>query len=91
MKKESKSSVDFSVEEKAEAFDSISELYFDRNFGSTSKSDFETLLFSIYIEHLIKNGLPYDDYIMSKTLGITETRVRALKERKQLKYPFNPV
>lgn len=88
MKKESKSSVDFSVEEKADAFDSISELYFDRNFGSTSKSDFETLLFSIYIEHLIKNGLPYDDYIMSKTLGITEKRVRALKERKQLKYPF---
>lgn len=78
---------EFSDDEKNKALSSIFNLYFNRNFGATSKSDFETLLFSIYIEHLIDNEQPYDDYTMSKNLGITETRVRALKERKQLKYP----
>lgn len=77
----------FSDKEKEDAFDVIAGLYFNRNFGSVSKADFETLLFSIYIEHLIDNNLPYDDYSMSNSLGISESRIRTLKERKQLKYP----
>lgn len=52
-----------------------------------SKSDLETLLFSEYIEHCLRNGLEYDDYTLSKQLGITQNRIRTLKERKQLKYP----
>lgn len=39
----------FADKEKIAAFDKISGLYFDRNFGSFSKADFETLMFSIYI------------------------------------------
>lgn len=81
--------MNFSNEEKQACFDKISELYFCKNFGSTSKADLETLLFSEYIEHCIKNGLPYDDYSLSKELGITQSRIRALKERKELKYPSN--
>lgn len=72
----------FSDKEKEDAFDVIAGLYFNRNFGSVSKADFETLLFSIYIEHLIDNNLPYDDFSMSNSLGISESRIRTLKERK---------
>lgn len=80
--------MNFTDEEKIEIFDTIADKYFVRNFGSMTKADFETLLFSEYIEHCIKNNLPYDDYSLSKELGITQSRIRALKERKELKYPY---
>ena len=79
--------MNFSNEEKQACFDKISELYFCKNFGSTSKADLEVLLFSEYIGHCISAGEPYDDYTLSKQLGITQSRVRTLKERKELKYP----
>lgn len=79
----------FSEAEKCEVFDKIYDLYFEKNFGSTSKSDFETLLFSEYIEHCIATGEKFDDYTLSKQLGITQSRIRTLKERKELKYPYN--
>lgn len=78
----------FTPEEKIKIFDKIEQHFFVRNFGSMTKSDFETLLFSEYIEHCIKNNLPFDDYSLSKQLGITQSRIRALKERKELKYPY---
>ena len=78
----------FTPEEKIRIFDEIEQHYFVRNFGEMTKKDFETLLFSEYIEHRIKNGLPFDDYSLSKELGITQSRVRSLKERKELKYPY---
>lgn len=78
----------FSQEEKVEIFNKIEQHYFIRNFGTTTKADFETLLFSEYIEHRIKNKLPFDDYSLSKELGITQSRIRTLKERKELKYPY---
>lgn len=74
--------------EKEKLFKKISFAYFERNFGSMSKSDLETLLFSEYIEHHIRHRLPYDDYTLSKELGITQARIRTLKERKELKYPY---
>lgn len=80
--------MDFSEDEKIVIFDKIANNYFVRNFGSMSKTDFETLLFSEYIEHRIRVGLPYDDYSLSKELGITQSRIRSLKERKELKYPY---
>ncbi len=61
----------------------IIEHYFCRNFGSLSKSDLETLLFHLYVEKFSKK----DDYTISKELGITQSRVRALQERSALKYP----
>ena len=80
--------MNFSNEEKIAIFDKIEQHYFIRNFGSMTKTDFETLLFSEYIEHRIKNKLPFDDYSLSKELGITQSRIRAFKERKELKYPY---
>lgn len=58
----------------------------NQNFGSVSKADFELFLFSLYVDHLIDNKEIYDDYTIGKQLGITISRVRSLKERKELKY-----
>lgn len=80
--------MEFKEEEKLDLFKKIENLYFKKNFGSTSKSDLETLLFSEYLESRLKQGLDCDDYIISKELGITQARVRTLKERKELKYPY---
>lgn len=77
----------FSDDEKCRFFDKVGALYYDRNFGSTSKADIETLIFSEYLDHCLRTGAGTDDYTLSKSLGITQSRVRSLKERKGLKYP----
>ncbi len=79
----------FEQNEFKDLFDELMDMYFRRNFGSTSKADLETFLFSYYLEHLIRNGMPYDDYTLGKDLGLTISRVRSLKERKELKYPHD--
>ena len=77
----------FSDPEIRSAFAMIAAAYYNRNFGTMAKADFETLLFSIYIEHCLDNDLPYDDHTLSRALGISQSRVRTLKERKELRYP----
>ena len=76
---------------KADAFDLIAERYFDMNFGTMQKSDFETLLFSIYLERILAGGgedfSQYSDYTLAKELGIAESKVRNLKIKKELQYP----
>ena len=65
----------------------INQNYFDnQNFGSVSKADFELFLFSLYIDHLIDSKETSDDYTVGKQLGMTISRVRSLKEKKELKY-----
>jgi len=81
--------VEFSDNEKIKFFNEISNRYFNKNFGSMSKIDIEILIFSEYIEHCLRNRLEIDDYTISKELGITQNRVRTLKERKELKYPHD--
>ena len=81
--------VEFSDSEKIKFFNEISSRYFNKNFASMSKIDIETLIFSEYIEHCLRNRLEIDDYTISKELGITQSRVRTLKERKELKYPHD--
>jgi len=73
--------------EKIDAFDRIAKEFYIRNFGSLSKAGMETLMFDIYLEHLLNTGQAFDDYTMSKVLGIGQSRVRALKVRKELKFP----
>lgn len=76
---------------KAEAFDKIAELYFDRNFGTLPKAELELLLFSEYMDRLyaMEGTSPqeYSDYAVSMRLGLTQSRVNALKQRKEIKYP----
>ena len=79
----------FTDEEQFRLFNKLNDLYFKKNFGSMSKTDFETLLFSEYVECCIDHGEPFDDYSLSKELGLTQSRIRSLKERKELKYPRN--
>lgn len=88
--------ITFTPEEKEAAFDKLAEMFFDRNFGTASKSDIELFMFSVYMDKHIsmyadKNGaLDYNecsDYEMGKKLGITQERVRALKLKKQARYP----
>ncbi|MBQ5316362.1 MAG: hypothetical protein J6I96_02300 [Oscillospiraceae bacterium] len=80
--------MDFTQDEKVALFDKIAARYFNRNFGTMLKADIDTLIFSAYIEHCLDNSLPFDDYTIACHLGITETKVRGLKERKQLQYPY---
>ena len=82
------------AEDKAEAFDKIAEKYYECNFGSVSKSDLDILMFSIYIEQILKRSeddiSTYSDYTLAKQLGITQSKVSNLKVKKQLKYPYEP-
>ncbi len=76
-----------SAQEKAKLFDKIAENYYNVNFGSFNKSQIDLLMFSIYLDKLIESGQNFDDYEMSKKLGITQATVRQLKVKKQLIYP----
>lgn len=78
-------------------FDLIAEKFYKRNFGSCSKADFELLMFHFFLEKINagardeKDMLDFNecsDYIISQKLGITQERVRSLKVKKQLVYPY---
>jgi hypothetical protein len=76
---------------KTRAFDKIAERYYYGNFGMMQKSDFETLMFSIYIEQILAKSEDdvntYSDYELSKLLGISRAKVSNLKVKKQWQYP----
>ena len=74
-------------EEVRRGFETIAGQFFQRNFGRMGKADLDVLMFSLYLEHLWKNDLPDDDYSIAVALGITESRVRNLKIKKELQYP----
>lgn len=79
------------VEDKAKAFDSIAEKYYFSNFGSVSRSDFDVLMFSLYIEQILSKNqddfASFSDYTLSKQLGITQAKISNLKVKKELLYP----
>lgn len=81
-----------SEKEKAIAFDQIAEHYYMCNFGSMSKTDFDVLMFSLYLDRILENSEEdlnsYSDYKLSKLLGITQSRISSLKVKKELKYPY---
>ena len=74
-------------EKKAQLFDRIAEEYYNINFGTFGKSQMDLLMFSIYLDELIEAGECFDDYTLSKRLGVVQTTVRQLKKKKQLIYP----
>lgn len=82
----------FDQEAKAKAFDQLAERYYMKNFGTIQKSDLDTLMFSIFMERVLDEKtdsdlMVFDDYEMSKVLGVTQSRISTLKEKKQLQYP----
>lgn len=71
----------FSTEEKANMFDQIAGHFYSRNFGQTSKTDLEVLMFNFYLRQMERTH-PHAlnlDYLISKELGITQQRVRNLR------------
>ena len=82
----------FSDKDKIKAFDKIAEHYYNKNFGTMAKSDFDVLMFSIYLDQILDKHEDdynqYSDYELAKLLGIPQGRIRTLKEKKQLKYPY---
>lgn len=86
------------IKRKAKAFDDIATMFYERNFGSSSKSEIELMMFSILMDAMIDkyandNGvLDYNmcsDYNMGKALGIQASKVTTLKKNKQARYPVN--
>lgn len=59
---------------------------FTKRFGSFSKTDYEVLMFTVYLDSLPKDKTVFD-YQISQELGITETKVRSLRIKSQLLYP----
>jgi len=68
---------------KADAFDQVAMLYFDKNFGSASKTDIDLLMFHIYMQNMPED---VTDYEISNELAITQQRVRNLRVKDRLKY-----
>jgi len=78
---------DFSNEEKINAFDDLVQKYYDKNFGTFSKTDIDTFMFSKLVQHYFNNKNKYDDYDLSIMLGISQQRIRNLRVAQQLRYP----
>ncbi len=76
-------------ETKSKAFDEIAKKFYEHNFGQTSKSDFEVLMFKIYLDNCNKQDGDTCDFAVATALGISESRVRNLKLKKELQYPDN--
>ncbi|MEY8232076.1 hypothetical protein AALA82_10685 [Oscillospiraceae bacterium 50-16] len=79
----------FEADDKVKCFNEIAEQFYHGNFGKMSKADFEVLLFHLYIEQCLEKKLPFDDYTLSRDLGITQSRIRTLKIKKELQYPHD--
>lgn len=57
---------------------------FSKHFGSFTKSDYEVLMFTIFLDSMDDEVRDYD---ISIALGITESKVRTLRVKSQLLYP----
>jgi hypothetical protein len=74
----------FDQQSKVLAFDFMLEEYFKAGFGTLGKSDLDLLFFSTLLKYARIEDK--SDYALSKTLEITQTRVRNLKIKNCLKY-----
>lgn len=79
---------------KAEAFDQLAQRFYNKNFGTMSKADIEVLMFSLYIEQILKKEggqgfTGYSNYTLAKELGIPQSKVENLKVKKQMQYPYD--
>lgn len=76
---------------KAAAFDKLATHYYFQNFSTFPKAEIDLLMFSEYLDRSYQlygdSSRETCDYALSKRLGITQSRIAALKERKEIKYP----
>ncbi len=82
----------FTPEDKIKAFDKLAENYYMCNFATFPKADIDLFMFSEYLDCILtkqeEDMNAYSDYRLSKYLGITQSRISSLKEKKELKYPY---
>ena len=66
----------------------IAEHYYDKNFGTMSKSEMDLLMFYLLYQRMKDaNEHAPSDFELAKILGITNKRVRNMIEKMELKYP----
>ena len=73
--------------ERRELLDKLCSKYYNRNFGNISKSEIDLIMFHYYVEELKNNNKDTSDYTISKSLGISQLRVRNLKQKDYLQNP----
>ncbi len=76
-----------SEQRKIASFNKIAELFYNRNFGQAGKTEIELLMFHLFMEECRDENKSLTDYSISKSLGITQQRVRNLKIKEQLAFP----
>lgn len=64
----------------------LSPLFFNRNFGTATKSEIESLIFNLYVRDKKLKNKDYSDRQLSRKLGISETKVRNLKRTSYARY-----
>ena len=88
----------FDAERKAEAFDKIAELFYNKNFSTLPKSEIDLLMFHFYMDALLDNysvdkgsgKIDFNacsDHRIAQQLGITPQKARNLKVKSQARYP----
>lgn len=60
--------------------------FFNRNFGTATKSEIESLIFNLYVRDKKQRNKDYSDRSLSRELGISETKVRNLKRTSYARY-----
>ncbi|SOE75536.1 hypothetical protein SAMN05720781_1659 [Fibrobacter sp. UWT3] len=86
---------DFSQTEKDEFFQFFYDKFYQKNFGSLSKSDVELYVFHFFIKKLraqhsngyAVNEINLSDFKLACQLGITPQKIRGLKLKERLVYP----
>ena len=82
------SEMKFTPDDKINAFNTIAKFFYEKNFGTMSKGDMELLMFSIYYDKAksMNQASLLRSYELSKSLGITQSKVDNLKEKYSTRY-----
>ena len=74
----------------AEDFRRLIDKYFGRGFASLTKTEVEIYLFDIYMAKLERENMVSSYYQIGRQLGISESRVRTLAEKRSLLFQEQP-
>ena len=72
-----------------ESFIKVAENFYNKNFGTMSKSEIDLLMFAILfrkLKNINKDGNDPSDLELAKILGITSQKVRNMREKMEFKF-----
>jgi hypothetical protein len=78
--------IKFPGNKETEALNFIISEYMKIGYGSLTKSDIDLIFFTAFTKYCDIEDK--SDYFLSKALKVTQSRIRSLKVRSELKYPF---